>query len=249
MLADCRPFFHMSRPKQYLTPSTLLGGASVAIAIYIVVVVSMYVSNLGSLPFSKSDPAPWGQFGDYVGGLLNPVFALANVALVAYIALSVQKLSDLERRNEQESAQRVQTTIDLHKEWNSASLYGSRTLSSRIVRSHSELSIFEIEKMVAYEQAAHIWIVIGFFQRLSFFVQHDKAHKEMVVELFGELFVWWWTVCYETQLMPCDCDARGRIFVLKDWVYENTTEAQRLPWIHRARQRLGEPVEAALASV
>lgn len=43
-------------------------------------------------PLSR-DPAAWGQFGDYVGGLLNPTFSfLALLALLATLGLQVREL-------------------------------------------------------------------------------------------------------------------------------------------------------------
>ncbi|MNI74392.1 hypothetical protein D3C76_1046180 [compost metagenome] len=56
----------------------------------------------------------------------------------------------------------------------------------------------------------------------------------MTVELFGELFVWWWTVSFEKQLIPVDWEARDRIHQLKEWLFSTTTEAQRAPWVRRA---------------
>jgi len=42
--------------------------------IFIVVVIVMYISTFGT---SRSfEHAAWGTFGDYFGGILNPVFAL-----------------------------------------------------------------------------------------------------------------------------------------------------------------------------
>lgn len=43
-------------------------------------------------PLSR-DPANWGQFGDYVGGLLNPTFSfLALLALLATLGLQIREL-------------------------------------------------------------------------------------------------------------------------------------------------------------
>jgi hypothetical protein len=98
--------------------------------------------------------------------------------------------------------------------------------------------MLEIEESTKSEEAVHVWIVVGFFLRLSFLVQYDKIHREMAIELFGELFVWWWIVSFERQLAPVDWDARDRILFLKEWFYANTTEQRRAPWIRRAERDL-----------
>lgn len=205
----------------------------------IVAVVAPYVIALGALPFSRSSAEPWGQFGDYVGGLLNPILALLNLSVVFYIALFVHKFGEDERKKERDSEQKIQVVVDLHREWNGEVMYKTRMLASPLVRKYPLLSIFEIEKVATYDEVAKVWIVIGFFQRLSYLVEHEKLHKDMTVELFGELFVWWWIVSFESQLGPSECDARDRILYLKNWVYENTTVQKRSPWIQRAQLKAG----------
>ena len=226
--------------KHPLRPRHVFIGVAFAVAAYIVVVVAVYAFYLGSLPISRNDSGPWGQFGDYLGGLLNPLFALLNVVVVAYIAMSVQKLNDSERKREEESEGRVKTVIELHREWNSESNYRSRTQAGVLIRKYPDSTMPEIEEYIRSEDAVHIWIVIGFFLRLSFLVQHEKLHKDMTIELFGELFVWWWTVSFERQLIPVDWDARDRIQSLKNWFFENTTEERRAPWVRRAQRDLAQ---------
>ena len=212
-------------------------------ALYVALVVGVYVYALGALPFSRTDPGAWGQFGDYVGGLLNPLFALLNVVVVAYIAIAVQSLNDSEKKRAEESEERVKTVIDLHREWNSESNYRSRTLAGVLVRKHPESTMLEIEESAKTEEAVHVWIVVGFFLRLSFLAQHEKVHREMAIELFGELFVWWWVVSFHGQLIPVDWDARDRIISLKNWFWTNTTEERRAPWVRRAERDLAQAVE------
>ncbi len=226
---------------------TALVLTAVGMVAYVVLVIAVYAWHLDSLPIEKGDPAPWGQFGDYLGGLLNPVIGLLNVMAIAYIGITVQKLNELEKKKEQESEEAIRTAIELHREWNSESLYRSRTLAGKLVREFPTDTMLEIEAVVPTERAVHVWIVVGFFQRLAFLVQHEKIHRAMTLELFGELFVWWWIVSFERQLATCDWDARDRILGLKDWFYRNTTEAQREPWVRRARRDFDEAEEASKA--
>jgi uncharacterized membrane protein len=228
-----------------MKPRTALLIGTVVVVTYVVAVVLVYANYLGGLPFSRTSAEPWGQFGDYIGGVLNPLFALLNVIVVAYIALSVQQLGEAQRKQEQESERRIQTVVDLHREWNSGAIYASRTLAAALVRDYPSLTIFELEKEVPYEKAADIWVVIGFFQRLAFLAEHEKIHREMCLELFAELFVWWWVLSFDKQLLPCECDARDRILWLKKWIFENTSERQRAPWVHRAANDLAEAVKNA----
>lgn len=214
-------------------------------ALYVAAVVGVFVWKFGARPLEGSDPAVWGQFGDYIGGMLNPAFSLVNVLVVIYLAIEVQRLSEAQREHKQASAQQIQTAVDLHREWNSESIYRSRTSASKLVREFPGHSYFEIEDVVADEQASHIWVVVSFFQRLEFLARHGKLDSDMVRELFGELFVWWWIVSFSTQLDRCDCDARLQMIRLKNWFLELTTEQQRMPWLERADRDLQQARENA----
>lgn len=60
-------------------------------------VVLAYVGNLWILSRSdvSNDPAVWGQFGDYIGGLLNPLIAfLAFYWLTQSVLLQKQELTE-----------------------------------------------------------------------------------------------------------------------------------------------------------
>lgn len=52
-------------------------------------VVVLYVVNFGHLGLSQ-DTDDWGSFGDYVGGVLNPIVAFAALAVLAY-SVSIQR--------------------------------------------------------------------------------------------------------------------------------------------------------------
>ncbi|MCR5867529.1 hypothetical protein [Aquincola sp. J276] len=146
----------------------------------------------------------------------------------------MQNWNELKRKQELESEERVRTVLDLHREWNSESNYRSRVLAGQLVRKHPSATMLDLEKLTAPEDAVHVWIVIGFFLRLGYLAKHHKLHNDMAIELFGELFVWWWVVSFERQLLPVDWDARDQITDLHEWLRSLTTEAQRAPWVRRA---------------
>jgi hypothetical protein len=77
-----------------------------------VVVVAAYIWQFGG-PLSKEQDK-WGQFGDYVGGLLNPTFSLlALLALLATLGLQIRelRLSVKELRNSAEALTKQNDTL------------------------------------------------------------------------------------------------------------------------------------------
>jgi hypothetical protein len=65
----------------------------IAVAVFLLLSV-LYWMNF-SVNGQSADPASWGQFGDYIGGLLNPLVAtLALIALVISIQIQKKELSE-----------------------------------------------------------------------------------------------------------------------------------------------------------
>ena len=70
-------------------------------------VLVVYKSGPG---FESVTPADLGTFGDYFGGILNPIFAGANLVLLVYISLWVARND----RQREEREKRLQKTIALY---------------------------------------------------------------------------------------------------------------------------------------
>ncbi len=67
----------------------------------------LWITSLGSLflvivPYAwnffanevSKDSTEWGQFGDYIGGILNPIFALLNLIVLTYLTITIVKNED-----------------------------------------------------------------------------------------------------------------------------------------------------------
>ncbi len=82
--------------------SYILGVILLIAAVAIVVVVSLYANNF-SRYFSTQNDA-WGQFGDYIGGTLNPLLSfLALIALLLTLWIQARSLDTARRQMTQQS--------------------------------------------------------------------------------------------------------------------------------------------------
>lgn len=50
-----------------------------------------YIYHFSQNAFS-SDPAIWGQYGDFIGGSINPVLTIANIIALVYLTYTVNEL-------------------------------------------------------------------------------------------------------------------------------------------------------------
>lgn len=78
------------------------------------VVYGFYIYNFGPGQWLKlsHDPADWGVFGDYVGGLLNPLFSfLAFIGVIITVVLQAKQLDVVREQANFEEIQRVLSTL------------------------------------------------------------------------------------------------------------------------------------------
>ncbi|MCG9890831.1 MAG: hypothetical protein MH252_07135 [Thermosynechococcaceae cyanobacterium MS004] len=216
-----------------------------AASVYITIIFGAYYYNFRELPISKTDPGAWAQFGSYVGGLLSPFFSFLSFIAAIYISVILTRINEQQKENIQKSENQRRIVLELHREWNSESIYRSRTIAGKLVREYPKDKMFILESKVESDRVVHLWIVVGFFLRLNFLIQNQQVDEKMTVSLFGELFVWWWIVSFKEQLMNCDWDSESHIQELKDWIYGKTTDQQRIPWERRAIRDLENALEEA----
>ena len=73
----------MSDPGEKLESQPPYGRILKVCAVVAIVVAAIYALQFASSGISDS-PEQWGQFGDYVGGLLNPAFSLVVIVLLIH---------------------------------------------------------------------------------------------------------------------------------------------------------------------
>jgi hypothetical protein len=108
-------------------------------------VVSAFTLNFWHEPVA-SQSSRWGEFGDYVGGVLNPAVALAALALLARsIRLQRTELGDT-RRVLNEQAKSAATTAKLAA---LSSLINSINAEISIHRDHLRFLVHQLEQQEA----------------------------------------------------------------------------------------------------
>lgn len=77
-------------------------------------VYGLYIYNFGPGQWFQLSPTPsdWGVFGDYVGGLLNPLFSfLAFIGVILTVVLQARQLDIVRDQANLEEVQRVLSTL------------------------------------------------------------------------------------------------------------------------------------------
>jgi hypothetical protein len=83
----------------------------VVCGLFSAIVLMLYVRRFAPSELS-GNPEHWGQFGDYVGGTLNPVFAMLNLLALIYLTFKIRELEE-DREENAGLAERRQNAVKL----------------------------------------------------------------------------------------------------------------------------------------
>jgi hypothetical protein len=111
-----------------------------------------------------------------------------------------------------------ENTLNMHREFFGESMYKARTLSEKLIEEYPEKTLEEIRREVHPDKCVHLWMVLGFFNRLSLQTQQNQIRKKYIRDLFGELFVWWWVCAFDNGRLPEEWDSYKSIKWFKEWL-------------------------------
>lgn len=140
------------------------------------ITLGLYAINFFGAKIS-SDPGDWGVFGDYVGGLLNPVISFLNLLLTYYIAQMVNEFSKRENLKQvivQNKIIKSQLRYDAFKDFQKDINFQFEKIHDPTVNS----------SMVKYSIQQAIKIVVGFHQTYNhLFTKNPMFHTRLVNDL------------------------------------------------------------------
>jgi uncharacterized membrane protein len=94
-----------------------------AASIFVIVFcILLLITSLGFFIFNFSDhPISdkieyWAQFGDYFGGVLNPILALVNICVFVMLTITIQNLTDRNNKESLETSKRIALMTMKHEE-------------------------------------------------------------------------------------------------------------------------------------
>jgi hypothetical protein len=230
---------------------TFLGWACIVAVTVMAIAAAPYAWNFKESRISKQS-TDWSAFGGYMGGVLNPFVALVNLGVVVYIATQLNDIKESERIKKEDELREIddrrkkQTlAFNLHQEWNSREMYLARTKAGQLVQSKPKLDFKEFEHSTN-SKVVSLWIVLGFFQRLSALVNHSEVNDELAIELFVRLFAWWFVMCFEDNL-PYDWDSWQPIHNLRDW-FEGKAGGEYSGWYYKYQKEKDESLSPESSS-
>ncbi|MDP2506888.1 hypothetical protein [Oceanobacter sp. 3_MG-2023] len=93
-------------PRSKLTPERIFWGMLIVTAIVIIGYLGYFFGYLKYVP--STEPGDWGTFGDFVGGLVNPMIGLAGL----YMLVSTLRQNQRVIEQAEDSLHKMQTALD-----------------------------------------------------------------------------------------------------------------------------------------
>jgi len=131
---------------------------------------------------------------------------------------------------------KIQTTLELHREFSSGDVLLSRNTAGRILVKYLDKPLVQFSASLEPEEYSHIWNIIHFYQRLWVSIKHKQVVSSMIPDLFGEVFMRWYIPYFETMLVPLSWSSSKKIKELRDWFESNSSQDDFREWIRLARQ-------------
>jgi hypothetical protein len=125
---------------------------------------------------------------------------------------------------------RLETTFAMHREFHSPEMTRSRNLAGQTVTDHRSSSFAQIRATLPPDVTQHVWNVMYFYQRLYLAIRFRDVYGSHIPDMFGETFCWWYSTCYEHQLVPLDWQAGRHIKWLMDWIERHADADELEKW-------------------
>lgn len=113
--------------------------------------------------------------------------------------------------------QRLATTFELHRDFTSEVMLRARSEADKLLANRPLDSISALYWNLPEVETRSIFQLLGFYDRLWVAVHHNRVEEELVPELFGRIFYWWYEVCFAHNIDE-EWQESHHYRELKDWL-------------------------------
>ena len=141
--------------------------------------------------------------------------------------------------------QRQELAFAMHREFSSPDMLCARTEASRLLQASRGMTYGELYDTLPEERTRPLFLVSDFYGRLALAVQHERVDPQLVPELFGAYFVWWWVDAFRDRLVAPDPEwpESLRLIWLYDWMLKHSKPSDFNLWKSRSLQGMAPQQE------
>jgi hypothetical protein len=129
--------------------------------------------------------------------------------------------------------------LDFHKEFHGAEMASARAKAWKFALDNPSLKFKDI-RYDTDDYTKGLWAVMRFFQRLSVCVNRGFLDIEITIDLFGEVFIWWYEITFKESLKDSGLDAEIAISQLHAAIKTGAGESRTSRWERAAANSRSE---------
>lgn len=179
---------------------------------------------------------------------VSALASLAGTAVAAGLAFWFAfKQFSIQASHSDESA-KIDRTYSLSKEFNSSAMFRARGAADKIIEAHPTKTYSELYELLSEKESNYVFLIPRFYERLWFLVDADRLDPKMVCEMFGSIFLWWYVVSFDSQVLPLNWELGARLKKLYEWFRANADGKEFSKWLKDAQEDQQRRVSAAAAA-
>jgi hypothetical protein len=157
----------------------------------------------------RGDLSKYGAFGDIYGSLTSLFASLAFIATGSALLIQIYLFYD--QKSHQIKFDKQQKTFAFYEDFNNSEMFKVRIEADLYLRSNRN-NFYEIAESYTYDPgdrgkgAGSIWPIMRFYQKLAKAVEYDQLNDDMTIDLFGEVFIWWYIAYFDDKLIKVSLD-------------------------------------------
>lgn len=126
------------------------------------------------------------------------------------------------------------TTLALIKEFDSIEMYIARTKALAVVRRYPTAA-YDAPVIHGNPDADSLWALLNFYRALYLMVKNNRVEKQLVIDGFGQTFVWWYALSFRSKLKGTEVwEVRDAIVLLYEWFVRRTDPDRFQKWLDSA---------------
>ncbi|WP_137136194.1 hypothetical protein [Rhizobium sp. FKY42] len=160
-----------------------------------------------------------------------------GIAISLLIALANAWLSSIFRARTYSRIGKRKATADLHQEFNSELMTKHRHNADLILKNYCDTAIENLEDVIqerekipeetAWEKAIPVFVLMRFYQRISALQQDGALRSEVLFDLFGETFAWWFVLYFDKGCKDWSSAHRDLAW-LNEWMTRHASSREPL---------------------
>lgn len=158
----------------------------------------------------RDDLPRLGAFGDIYGSLTSLFASLAFIASGSALLIQIYLFYD--QKLHQTKLDKQQRTFMFYDDFNSSEMFRVR-IEAELYLKNTQMNLYEIAEKCSYDHedrgkgAGAIWPIMRFYQKLAKAREYSQLDNEMTVDLFAEVFIWWYFAYFEDKLVKAPSES------------------------------------------